>query len=272
MKSSYVTFPDQMQLECPNQEEALAIYEDCQSYFRYGVRLKPGATVIDAGAHVGVFVSMVVAMCEGNATIHAFEPVPQSASMLRRNVARMASASVCVHECALGSREGILELAYHPETPMLSSAFPEETGLEYLKLRDALIRNSNGPDAPARLKALGAIPGFLRRLVLDLTLRRHFRFERITCPVRRLADVILEESLASIDLLKINVEKSEELLLAGLDDCWSLVRQAVIEVHDIDGRLQRVESLLRQQQFTTVRVDQNDIMRGSEVYLVYALR
>ncbi|MEG3900021.1 MULTISPECIES: FkbM family methyltransferase [unclassified Microcoleus] len=272
MKQSYVTFPDQIQLECPNREEALAIYEDCKFYFQHGVRLKPGATVIDAGAHVGVFAGMVATMCKGSATIHTFEPIPQTASMLRRNVARMAPVRVHVYECALGSMEGKLEFAYHPETPMLSSAFPEETTAEYLKLRETLIRNSSGIDTPPRLKALGVIPVFLRRVVLDRTLGCHFRFERVICPVRRLADVISEEAIANIDLLKINVEKSEELLLAGLDSCWSIVRQAVIEVHDIDGRLQRIESLLRQQRFGTVSVGQSDIMRGSEVYLVYALR
>lgn len=272
MKQSYVTFPDQIQIECPNREEALAIYEDCKSYFQHGVRLKPGATVIDAGAHVGVFAGMVAAMCEGSATIHAFEPIPQTASMLRRNVARMEPARVRVYECALGSMEGKLEFAYHPETPMLSSAFPEETAAEYLKLRETLIRNSSGLDTPPRLKALGVMPVFLRRMVLDQTLRRHFRFERVTCPVRRLADVISAESIANIDLLKINVEKSEELLLAGIESYWSIVRQAVIEVHDIDGRLQRIESLLREQGFGRVSVGQSDILRGSEVYLVYALR
>jgi FkbM family methyltransferase len=272
MKQSYATFSDQIQLECSNRDEALAIYEDCKSYFQHGVHLKPGATVIDAGAHIGVFAGMVAAMCKGSATIHAFEPIPQTASMLRRNVARMVPVQVHVYECALGNIERKLEFAYHPETPILSSAFPEDTTAEYLKLRETLIRNSSGINTPPRLKALSVMPVFLRRLVLDRTLRRHFRFERVLCPVRRLADVILEEGIANIDLLKINVEKSEELLLSGLDSCWPIVHQAVIEVHDIDGRLQRIESLLREQQFGTVSVGQSDILRGSDVYLVYALR
>lgn len=273
MRSFVVTLPNQMSLECPNREEALAIYENCQAYFQQGVHLQPEATVIDAGAHIGVFASVVAARCQGNVTIHAFEPMPESAALLRRNADRLAPARVQIYDCALGDRAGTLEFAYHPETPMLSSAFPDETADEYVKLRETLIRNASGPEVPPRLKVLSLMPKVLRRVLLDQTLRRHFQFDRLTCPVCRLTDVIAETAIAQIDLLKVNVEKSEELLFSGIDERdWSIIQQVVIEVHDIDGRLQRIERLLRNQQFSTVHVQQSALLKGSEVYLVYALR
>jgi FkbM family methyltransferase len=272
MATTEVTFPDQVRLECLNRHEALAVYEDCQAYFRHGIRLGPGATVIDAGAHIGVFAGIVAARLHGEITIHAFEPMPQSAALLRANAARLAPARIFVHECALGDSTGTREFAWHLETPMLSSAYPEESAGEYLKLRETLIRNSSGREVPPRLKVLGMMPVFLRRWMLDQTLRRHFRFERVSCPVRRLADVLLAESIERIDLLKVNVEKSEELVLEGIGDCWPMVRQAVIEVHDIGGRLRATVDRLREQGFATVNVEQSDLLRGSEVHLVYALR
>ena len=273
MKIPNVTLPNQMLLDCPNREEALAIYEDCQAYFQQGVRLEPGATVIDAGAHIGVFASVVAARCQGNVTIYAFEPIPDIVTLLRRNVDRMVPAQIHVYDCALADRAGTLEFAYHPETPMLSSAFPDETVNEYVKLRETLIRNASGSEVPPRLKVLSLMPKALRRLLLDRTLRRHFHFDRVTCPVRRLTDAIGKEAIAQIDLLKVNVEKSEELLLSGIDEeDWSIVQQAVIEVHNINGRLQRIERLLRDRSFSTVRIEQSAMMKDSEVFLVYALR
>ncbi|MEH2425094.1 MAG: FkbM family methyltransferase [Nostoc sp.] len=272
MKPSYVTFPDQRQMECPSREEALAVYDDCQAYFQQGVQLQPGATVIDGGAHIGVFAGRVATLCQGHVTIYAFEPMPAIAAMLRRNVSGMVPATIHVYECGLGSQNGTLEFAYHPETPMLSSAFPEETAAEYVKLRETLIRNASQPNPPSRLKPLRVMPEFLRRWVLDQTLRPHFKYDHVLCPVRRLADVITEATIPMVDLLKVNVEKSEEAVLTGLGDHWAIIQQAVIEVHDINGRLQRIKTMLREQAFGTIRVTQSDIMKGSEVYLVYALR
>ena len=49
MKIATATLPNQVQLQCPNAAEALAIYEDCQWYFKHGIKLEPGATVVDVG-------------------------------------------------------------------------------------------------------------------------------------------------------------------------------------------------------------------------------
>src|SRR5205823_5305892 len=47
-----------------------------------------------------------------------------------------------------------------------------------------------------------------------------------------------EAGIERIDLLKIDVEKSEHDVLRGIDDeHWPMIDQVVIEVHDIGGRL-----------------------------------
>ncbi|MGO4759143.1 FkbM family methyltransferase, partial [Streptomyces sp. 2MCAF27] len=80
---------------------------------------------------------------------------------------------------------------------------------------------------------------------------------RMTRPVITLSSVIEEQGIARIDLLKIDVERGELDVLAGIaDGHWPLIRRIVIEVDDADGRLAAVLELLRSHGYT-VAVDDN---------------
>jgi hypothetical protein len=68
--------------------------------------------------------------------------------------------------------------------------------------------------------------------------------EVVEVAVVRLADV-LPADITAVDLLKIDVEGAELDVLRGLaDDDWPLVVHVVVEVHDVDGRLDDVLGLL----------------------------
>src|SRR4051812_5636994 len=49
-------------------------------YFRAGLPLHPGMTVIDVGANIGMFSLELLRRCGGQARIFAFEPAPESFS------------------------------------------------------------------------------------------------------------------------------------------------------------------------------------------------
>jgi hypothetical protein len=70
----------------------------------------------------------------------------------------------------------------------------------------------------------------------------------------------------------LDVEKSEADVLLGVhSDDWKKIRQVVVEVYDSDDRLAIVERLLREQGFV-VAVEQDDSLRESRVYMLYATR
>lgn len=51
-----------------------------------------------------------------------------------------------------------------------------------------------------------------------------------------------------VDLLKVDVERAELAVLRGVDAAdWPRIRQVSMEVHDVDGQLERVLDLLRTQ-------------------------
>ena len=60
--------------------------------------------------------------------------------------------------------------------------------------------------------------------------------------MRTVSEVLAEEGLERIDLLKVDVEKSEQEVLAGIrEEDWEKIKQVVLEVHDREGSLGRLE-------------------------------
>ena len=67
---------------------------------------RPGSTVIDAGANFGWFTTLFSALVGDDGSVHAFEPMPHTAALLRDNCALNACANVRIVEMALGASPG----------------------------------------------------------------------------------------------------------------------------------------------------------------------
>ena len=94
--------------------------------------------------------------------------------------------------------------------------------------------------------------------------------EQITCQFKTISEVIRENGVERIDLLKIDVEKSEQDVLSGIrEEDWKKIRQCVVEVHDTDGRLEWVTSLFGA--WYEVTVEQDALLKNTGLYNVYAL-
>ena len=88
-----------------------------------------------------------------------------------------------------------------------------------------------------------------------------------------LSDVIRTHEISRVDLLKIDCEGAEEEALLGLSEAdWGIIDQAVIEVHDIDGRLQRVVDLLNLHGLTEQVVEKEEALENTRLSNVYAHR
>jgi hypothetical protein len=96
--------------------------------------------------------------------------------------------------------------------------------------------------------------------------------QELDCDLRTLSGFLREQELERVDLLKVDVEKAELEVLAGIDDeHWPLIRQAVIEVHDVGGRRAEIAALLAAGGFD-VHTEQEPVMRGTPSKMVYARR
>ena len=83
--------------------------------------------------------------------------------------------------------------------------------------------------------------------------------QTFACPVVTLSELLKawrHEEAQVVDLLKIDVEGAELQVLEGLcPEDWLLVQQLVLEVHDVDGRLAEIVSLVMSSGLEDLHVD-----------------
>jgi phthiocerol/phenolphthiocerol synthesis type-I polyketide synthase E len=256
------TLPNGLEVAYQGKAEMEQMYDDIfekQVYTRQGITLQDGGVVFDVGGNIGLF-TVYVASQWPTARIWTFEPAPPLFAILAANAAPYGDR-IHLLNCGLSSQPGEAELTFYPHTSGMSSFYPNET--EEREALRTLVRN----EMARGKEGVEDLLQFEEELLAE-----RLRHETLTCRLRTLSEVIREEGVATIDLLKIDVEKSEMDVLAGLDEAdWPKVRQAVLEVHDLGDRLKQATALFRSHGFT-VALDQDDLYRGSDRWNLYALR
>ena len=158
---------------------------------------------------------------------------------------------------------------YYPHAPALSTCSPDHIEA----MRAARIDLFLGKPSVRR----GRLRRLLRETLWPLAVRSIDKFifskqVRVTCNLVTLSEFIRSANLETVDLLKIDVENSEWDVLDGIQEAdWGKIRQVVVEVHDIDGRMEGVTQLLQEHRFV-VEVDQDEWYRGFGIFNVYAIR
>ncbi len=106
----------------------------------------------------------------------------------------------------------------------------------------------------------------------DLYLDFLFKKVAFPCCLRTLSEIVDEEGVTRIDLLKVDAERSEREVLAGIrSEHWHLIRQVVVEVQDEAGTLDEVRCLLMKHGFQVV-TEQDPLLQGTAVFSVFATR
>jgi 31-O-methyltransferase len=223
---------------------------EARTYLQHGVEVDPGALVLDVGANVGVAAAFFAVEC-GAVAVHCFEPVPRIYAQLCENI---QSFSACIpHPYGISSRRGTRTLTFYPRDWAISGEHAEPAA-DRARLRTALL-NLGVPEQEAEQRLDG-----------------RFVTQRVSCEVRSISDVLEEESIERVDLLKIDVEGSEREVLAGIQDAdWPRIRQVVAEVHLGEEYSAQAIQTLEDRGFRVI-VDQDPAMRGTAIEMLYALR
>jgi FkbM family methyltransferase len=72
--------------------------------------VKPGDTVVDAGANVGYYTVIASRLVGDKGKVYAFEPEPANFALLQKNVRLNGLTNVVLEQKALSNRKGILKL------------------------------------------------------------------------------------------------------------------------------------------------------------------
>lgn len=191
-------------MSCPNVPGArLPMYEqfadDCYDLaWVLGLRLDHPLQVLDVGSHVGAF-AINLATARGDVRIECYEPSPDTATYLQRNVEQNGlSGRIRVHERAMAGAEG---------TALLDDNSGGSVHNGLVKSDHRLV---DGDDA------LGA---------------------RATITVSTTTfDQALADAPAPFDVVKMDCEGGEyELVYASSPASWTSVQRVVMEYHPVEG-------------------------------------
>ncbi len=158
-----------------------------RTYFQHGIRLQPGACVVDVGASIGLFSLQAARMAPG-VRVLAFEPAAPVFRALRLNAE--IHGGIQPFQLGLSCRQGQAEITYYPHLTQMSSLYgdPRE---EREALRSFLQRSvPEGGETP-------------RGSLLEELLQNRLASERAAVTLERLSAVLREQAIDRVDLLKI---------------------------------------------------------------------
>jgi amino acid adenylation domain-containing protein/FkbM family methyltransferase len=248
--------PNGLEVACLNRGETELLYREIfeqERYLAHGIELAAGACVFDVGANVGLF-ALFVKRRQPDCRLHCFEPLPPIFEVLAANAA-LHGLDARLHPCGLGRDAGTRSFTFYPRWSAMSGAYPDRADEERV----------------TRAALSGAAAGLSEEETAELLADR-FQGRPFACQVKTLSQVIRQERIERIDLLKIDVEKSELDVLDGLaEEDWDKVRQVVIEAHDRDGRAAAVARRLQAHGFLPV-VRREAPLPGAGMVHVHAAR
>lgn len=101
--------------------------------------IKPGMTVVDAGANIGYFTLLAASAAGEKGLVYAFEPLPRNYEILRKNITvNWFSSRVRSFPCALLDRSQSIELHTSTALPASSSLFLRDLAGEPIHLEDTV--------------------------------------------------------------------------------------------------------------------------------------
>jgi amino acid adenylation domain-containing protein/FkbM family methyltransferase len=261
--------PNGMSIVHQNRSETEYLYEEIfrkESYLRHGIVLKENACVFDVGANIGMFSLFISQRCP-SARLYAFEPLAPLFETLRLNT-ELYGSHVKLFPFGLADEERIETLTFYPYNTMMSGLSSYADTADDQRVVETFLQHEaerGNDDAITWLEQANEV------------LPVRFVAEQQKARLRRLSDVIREEQIERIDLLKIDVQRAEEDVLRGIDDDdWSRIDQVVMEVHDrpgtnSEGRIKRIIDLLSAHGFSAV-AEQDDLLSGTDRHNLYAVR
>jgi FkbM family methyltransferase len=263
------------------------LMKEIDEYFRHGIVLKKGDVVFDVGANIGAFALHAAKRAGGDLEIFCFEPIPPVFEALERNFQSsplLVNAKAHLYALGLtrvgGDRKALFH--YFKRLPCDTTQHLDEKRQEFAAFfrQQASLVKERLTGQGATIRAAGAvvedlIDGIPNRPFTRYLFEKLVGMTELQCPLSTVEEIVEREHVKRIDLLKIDVEGAEYDVLQGVGaSTWPKIRQVVLEGHDIDGRLARIERDLATHGFDFIRSEVPDLAkeRGLNNFILHARR
>ena len=229
-----------------------------QAYIRHGITINDGDCILDVGANIGLFTLFAQQVARGT-NIYSFEPTPLTFQTLSNNI-KLYGSHVKLFNFGISDADKQATFTFFPRFSFLTGAYADPE-IEKKVVKSYVISQQQEDNLdPAQLEAEA-----------NEILEDRFATETFTANLRTLSGVIADEGIEQIDLLKINVEKSELDVLRGIADRdWRKIKQISMEV-DVQENLDAILVLLAEKGFDYV-VEQDIWLTETPLCYIYAVR
>jgi len=215
--------------------------------------------VFDIGANIGMYALHLAATVPG-VRVHCFEPIPFLFEALQRNLSTHAPVA-SARNIGLAATAGEATFEVDPNATVAATMHPALFGpgiapgatradwiaagladLERIEPNKVISALRTGLARPAtRALTLAA----LQRAAAFMEWRKRRLVQSHQCQLDTVSAALAQSGVAHVDLMKIDVEGAEESVIDGIAASdWPRIRQLVIEVHDVDGRRDRLAQRL----------------------------
>ncbi|WP_166924933.1 MupA/Atu3671 family FMN-dependent luciferase-like monooxygenase [Flavobacterium poyangense] len=257
------------------------IFED-GIYFKHGIAIPENGLVFDVGSNIGGF-CIDVNQRQPTASIIAFEPIPQIFSALKQNFEHRQIRGRILNYGVSNKKESVV-FNYYPEMSGLSGRFADKDTIvdavgKYIEHN----KESSSDDAKLSGEENKIVQSFYNNIEESNGLSDEYKqyiaslyqTEEVECQLTTISDVIDDLTIQSIDLLKVDAEKSECLVLEGIRaEHWPMIHQLAVEV-DGDSNLNSIVSLLQEKGYdlTVDELVMSDATTQNEdnTYMLYAV-
>lgn len=251
MSKKKIKLPNGLECYCFGEVETEYIFQEiftAKHYVRNGITINDGDCIFDVGANIGLFALFVNQLKKKDVKIYAFEPAQQIFEVLKENVNLHSLTNISLFNYGLSSENtSDKSFTFYPHMPSNSTTRPNEK----MQQQDALYT-------------------VLDKEIVDYLYQKS---EQTCCELKTLSFPISQLGIESIDLLKIDVEGDELAVLQGIErEDWGKLKQIVLEIHDIEGRLEVIQNILNYYGFD-VTAERNDLAPPNfNNYNLYAVR
>ena len=265
MKKTFLS--DKTPIYCLIPSEAYILDDHIKSYLEHGINVKENDVVVDVGANIGVL-GIRLSKSLQSICIHSFEPIPEIFNVLERNSHFSKNKKFKVYKKGLGKKIEKKVFTYFPNSPALSTAQPEMWESNPKAFTKAV--KGSMQNAPKKFWWARLIPSFFIPLIAKRLLKNQ---QKINCEIITLSHFIKEENIEKINLLKIDCEGLEWNVLMGIKEAdWKKIESIVMEVHDIENRLQNTIALLKKYGFNNIKTEKEKALNDTKLINLYATR
>lgn len=248
--------PDGRTIAHMNPTETWLIHDEIfgeEIYNRGGVALHDGATVVDIGGNIGLFLLWATDRYK-DLTIHTFEPIPETFEVLSSNRERVREAGhrITLHNQGVWKETAEATFRHLPKFSCSSTMCPDDSPEQQARALEFTLNAFDQHPSRILRTFLKCLPSPVRRGIARMLIRHNGRHREVRCQLISFTDLVRECELQRIDYLKLDAEGAEiEILEAISDEDWERIRQISVETHRGDESMRAVESILQSRGFMT---------------------